>query len=68
MNLLGTVRIVGIIDPYDRDPEHERIQELLQSVIDTWVAPPDDDWSGTVYTHVSACITPFRDVLSCCRS
>ena len=42
VNLLGVLRLAGIIDPYDRDPEHERIQELLQSVIDTWVEPPDD--------------------------
>ena len=43
VNLLRTLRIAGIIDPYARDPEHERIQELLQSVIDTWITPPDDD-------------------------
>ena len=41
VNLLGTLRIAGFIGPYDRDPEHERIQELLQSVLDTWVTPPD---------------------------
>ena len=42
VHLLGVLRLAGFIGPWDRDPEHKQVQELLQSVIDTWVEPPDD--------------------------
>jgi hypothetical protein len=39
-HLLGVLRISGWLGPDDRDPERRQLEELLQTVVDTWITPP----------------------------